>query len=233
LKGLENLEMVDRPAGRPSDPLTFEILAKLKARLAKVPWRVESKIVVWAACCLGYFCALRAGEMLPKNEKFFDQYSDLLWNDLNELKDGIRIRIKEPKVPAAGGDLVDVFRIKNKDFCPVRAVKNLKKMQQREGIWSENLPVFRFGTGKNLTVSELSRLIKALLKKTKYRHRNISAKSIRSGLPSDMECRPDLMHDAHVKCWGRWRSKSYQAYMKKDRVQRKWIFRKICNALNL
>jgi hypothetical protein len=233
LKGLENLDLLEGPKCRPSDPFTFEVMAALKNRLRKKNWRPESKRVVWAACTLGYFGALRAGEMLPKTEKVFDQFSDLLWDDVKILPDGIQIRVKEPKIPTSGGDIVDIFRIENKNFCPVRAVQKLKQSQKREKIWSKTLPVFRFGSGKNLTVSELSRLMKVLLKKTKFRDRNITAKSIRSGLPSDMETRPDLMHDAHVKCWGRWRSKSYQAYMKKDRIQRRWIFEKICKALNL
>jgi hypothetical protein len=233
LKGIENLGLVSGEKKRKTDPLTFNVLMTIKKRLEKIHWRNESKRVIWAACSLGYFSALRAGEMLPKTEKLFDKFSDLLWEDVEFLDDGAQIRIKEPKIPTPGGDVVDVFKIENTDLCPVRALKILRKSQRKRKIWQKRLPVFRFGTGKNLTVSELSRVIKILLKKTTYRHQHLTAKSLRSGLPTDMESRPDLMADPHVKCWGRWRSRTYQEYMKRDRVQRKWIFGKICSALKL
>jgi hypothetical protein len=107
----------------------------------------------------------------------------------------------------------------------------LKEERSRTGSSDENVPVFRFKSGKNLTVSGLNHILKDLLKNSKFKGLRISARSLRSGLPSDLEDRPDLIQDPHVKCWGRWRSQAYQIYMKNDSAQRRWIFDRICQTL--
>jgi hypothetical protein len=231
LKGVMHLNERDGKRPKKSAPLTFRILKKLKEKIGIRKWRGSSKKTVWAACCLGYFGAFRAGEMLPKFETEFDKFSDLLWQDVKFVKGGVQIKIKAPKTGTKGGETVDLFAFPEKRWCPIAALKGLKKVQKSLGIWSENLPVFRFGSGKNLTVSGLSQFLSKLLKHTRFRHLAITARSIRSGFPTDMESFPDLMHDGHVKCWGRWRSRSYQIYMKNDRAQKQWIFGKICEAL--
>jgi hypothetical protein len=232
LKGNKNTAEKQKITKKCTAPLTFRILKKLRSKIGSKVWKGGSKKVVWAACCVGYFGAFRAGELLAKFEQSFDRFSDLLWEDVKFFGDGAQILIKSPKVGGPGGEKVDIFRFTDPDLCPVRALKILQKSQKRAEIWGEKLPVFRFGSGKNLTVSNLSRLLKKLLAKTKYRYRPISAKSIRSGLPTDMESHPDLMNDQHIKNWGRWRSKSYQLYMRNDRDQKRWVFEKICKALN-
>jgi hypothetical protein len=231
LKGAENLQNLRNKKSVKADPFTFAVLKKFRKVLKATKWRKESKAAVWGACCLGYFGAFRAGELLPKKETVFDKFSDLLWTDVKFFEGGVEIKLKAPKISLPGGDLVDVFVFPDSKFCPVRALKRLKNAQQQKGVWDPLLPVFRFGSGKNLTVFRLSNIIKNLLRKTSLRSKNFSARSLRSGLPSDMEGRPDLMQDEHIKNWGRWRSSSYQIYMKNDRVQRQWIFDKICTAL--
>jgi hypothetical protein len=231
LKGAENLQSLRGTVPVKADPFTFSVLKKFRKALKAKKWRKTSKIAVWGACCLGYFGAFRAGELLSKKETVFDKFSDLLWKDVTFFENGAEIKLKAPKISVPGGELVDVFSFPDSKFCPVHALKRLKTWQQKAGIWDPELPVFRFGSGKNLTVFRLSRIIKSLLRKTNLRYKNLSARSLRSGLPSDMEGRPDIMQDEHIKNWGRWRSSSYQTYMKNDRVQRRWIFEKICTAL--
>jgi hypothetical protein len=231
LKGAENLQSLRKTVSNKADPFTFSVLKKFRKALKAKKWRKTSKVAIWGACCLGYFGAFRAGELLSKKETVFDKFSDLLWNDVTFFEDGAEISLKAPKISVPGGELVDVFAFPKSKFCPVHALQVLKASQLKAGIWDPELPVFRFGSGKNLTVFGLSRIIKKLLKRTSLRTKNLSARSLRSGLPSDMEGRPDLMQDEHIKNWGRWRSSSYQIYMKNDRVQRRWIFEKICTAL--
>jgi hypothetical protein len=231
LKGIKHRDSMGDTPQKITAPLTFRILKKIKKILRIQKWKESSKQVIFAACCIGYFGAFRAVELLAKTEQRFDKFSDLLWSDIKFLKDGAQVLIKLPKTGTPGGETVDLFRFPNADLCPVATLSALRSWQQKAKIFSDQMPVFRFGSGKNLTVSGLSRILRTLLRRTRFRNLNISAKSIRSGLPTDMECHPDLMHDGHVKNKGRWRSRSYQLYMKGGRVQKQWIFEKICKAL--
>jgi hypothetical protein len=213
-------------------PLRFEILKKIRTRLAKKRWSFHSRLTVWSSCCIGYFGALRAGEMLAQKSLVFDRDSDLLWKDVTfPALDSVKLHLKSPKIRKPGGDWIELFEFPDERFCPVKLLRMLKEERSRTGSSDENVPVFRFKSGKNLTVSGLNHILKDLLKNSKFKGLRISARSLRSGLPSDLEDRPDLIQDPHVKCWGRWRSQAYQIYMKNDSAQRRWIFDRICQTL--
>lgn len=230
LKGVENKGV--RPARRPSDPIRFVTLKKIRSELAKKSWRTASKKTVWACCCLGYFGSFRAGELLAKQNWVFDKFSDLKWSDIAfKQANGLVVHVKSPKIPAPNGNFVEIFPFPERSLCPVSALKRLKSLQKKQGVYEKNSPVFRFGSGKNLTVSGLTHILKSLLSHTSHSSLNISAKSLRAGIPSDMEGRPDLVDDEHIKNWGRWRSVAYQRYMKGGSGQKQWIFKKICEIL--
>jgi hypothetical protein len=133
LKGTENLQNLRNKKSVKADPFTFTVLKKFRKVLKATKWRKESKAAVWGACCLGYFGAFRAGELLPKKETVFDKFSDLLWTDVKFFEGGVEIKLKAPKISVPGGDLVYVFAFPDSKFCPVRALKKLKISQQKKG----------------------------------------------------------------------------------------------------
>lgn len=232
LKGMENAKHSDAKPARKSDPLTFKILSKLRKAIKKKNWKPLSKKTVWTVCCVGYFGSFRAGELLPKSEWKFDKFSDLLWTDVNDTeKEVIKIHVKCPKTGTKGGELIELFQTPDKKFCPVAAIRSLKKTQKALGLWSESLPVFRFASGKSFTVAKLTHILKKLLSGSTLAGMNITAKSLRAGIPTDMESYPNLVNDSHIKIWGRWKGKSFLRYMKGPPENRKWIFEKICQAL--
>ena len=183
---------------RPSDPLTFDVVKEIRKSLDKNSWKNSSKNTVWAGVCVGYFGAFRASELFMNDNCHIDYSSDLVWNDVKfQGKNPVEIKIRNPKTGGGKFELVELFKFPNKRFCPVRALKVLKK----------------------------------LLAKSKFRNWNISAKSMRAGIPSDLENFPDLLNDGHIKVWGRGKSNVYQRYMKNKNPPRKWIFEKICQAI--
>ena len=109
----------------------------------------------------------------------------------------------------AGGEWVPLFEFPVKDFCPVRALRKLKKLQKEKGVFDPELPVFRFGSGKILTQKNLNKILAELLSSTRYRKKIITARSFRAGIPTDLERHPRLARDKHIKNWGRWRSSAY------------------------
>ncbi len=142
LRGLKNRSVGCSQKQEP-DPLTFDVLNELGARLRVKKWPVLSKITVWACCTVGYFGAFGAGEILAKNAQFFDKFSDLLWSDIKFDSDrSVTITVKAPKVRHFCPQRVRFPPIKNKHFCPSNCLRTLKTAQQIQGIFNENLPVF-------------------------------------------------------------------------------------------
>ncbi len=233
LAGAENLARHSGAQRRKRAPLTFAVLKRLTSELAEKNWRHFSKLTIRSFCCAGYFGSFRAGELLAKDRWSFDRFSDLTWGDVATIADenggssSMTLHIKETKTRVAGGERVELFRFEDPRLCPVRALEQLASAQKAAGIWDKEKPVFRFGSGKNLTVSRASKIIKILLKNTEFREENLSASSLRSGVPTDMESRPDLFKDTQIKSWGRWRSGAYRLYMKRENVRKRDIYRRL------
>ena len=230
IRGIERTEKQN--LRKQTDPLIFQILVEIRNKLKLKKWKKHSKKVVWACICLGYFGSFRAGELLTKHPNSFDISSTCTWSDIQLISNSkMSVRIKNPKTGGGKPEIVDLFSFPDKCFCPIKALKTLKKSSIQQENFQHEFPVFRFGSGKFLTVSALSDIFKSLLSKGKFSKKKISAKSMRSGIPTDLENHPALFNDLHIKIWGRWKSKTYQKYMKDDKYQREWIFNKICTVL--
>jgi len=238
LRGFSNMERTKVSAQQNKDPVTGDVLKELCRQIKKKSWLPASKATVTAFCCAAYFGSFRAGELLAKRDNGFDPAADLLWDDITVEEstsgeaDTITVRIKSPKVPSRRCETVELFRFGHEKFCPVKAVLNLMKEQKICGIFDPKQPVFRFRSGKNLTVSGMSAILKGFTKKGKLAGRRITASSFRSGVPSDMEGRPDLFSDLHIKGWGRWESGAYRRYMKCAHARKREIFARLSQLLS-
>ena len=230
VRGIERTEN-QKLTGK-TDPLVFEILVELREIIKNKGWKKQSKNVVWTALCLGYFGSFRASELLTHLQNSFDPSANCLWSDLNFVSDSkVSVTIKNPKMSGNKPEKIDLFAFPIKTFCPIQALVTLKRSSEKNKCFHQDLPIFRFASGKFLTTSALSGILKKLLTKSKFKNKKISAKSLRSGVPTDLENNPDLFDDLHIKIWGGWRSNAYQRYMKDDKYQREWIFKKICKVL--
>ena len=232
LKGFENLKVGTSKGRKRPDPLTYAVLKSVHAELCKKRWKTGTKKTIWACCCVGYFGSFRISELLTSSQKIFDRFTDLTWADISKVgKNCVAFHVKSPKTGVPGGEWVPVFSFPEKNFCPIKSLWSLKRCQKKNGIWEENLPVFRFTSGKALTAKVLNNAIKVLLKRTRFHNMNITGRSLRAGIPTDLESHPELANDKHVKIWGRWLSTAYKRYMKGGCAPKKWVFDKICAAL--
>ena len=232
LKGISNSKIVAEPKRRRPEHLTYAALTEIHANLTGKQWKIGSKKVIWACCCIGYFGSFRVSELLTRNRTVFDKFTDLTWADISKIgKDCVAFHVKSPKTGTPGGEWVPIFKFPVEKMCPVRALRKLKNGLIKQGVWDKNLPVFRFASGKTLTAKVLNKSIKNLLKKSRFCNMNITGRSLRSGIPTDLESHPDLASDKHVKIWGRWLSTAYKRYMKGGCAPKKWVFNKICKAL--
>jgi len=228
--GISNRNLGRKPKKKP-EPFSFRVLAETRIRIAAKKWPALNKIVLWTACVVGYFGACRAGELFATCKNSFDKYSDLLWSDIELTNKSAIITVKAPKTRKPRPQQIRLFRVAKQFFCPVNCLNTLKSAQEIEGIFEESGPVFRFKSGSALTVAKFTKTIRKLLRHSPFRSAKISARSLRSGLPSDMETDPDYFTDAHIKCWGRWRSRAYESYLRNDDFQKEWLFHRISESL--
>ncbi len=70
------------------------------------------------------------------------------------------MHVKEPKTRIEGGEYVDLLRFEDPDLCPVSTLNRLSAAQKKKGVWDPAKPVFQFGSGKTLTVSSATEIIK-------------------------------------------------------------------------
>jgi hypothetical protein len=213
--------------------MTLPLLITLGRRIAGTTWPALDKQVVWAAATTAFFGTTRMGEILATTETSFSPSSDLIWSDVKcSSPNSILIHLKQPKSGIPGGEMVDLFEFPGFDCCPVAALKNLRAKQLQAGISDENLPVFRFESGKNLTCALFNRIMASLLPDFCIPGRDtVTCHSFRAGIPSTLAMFPDLISSDQIKGWGRWQSDCYQLYTRLSLLEKEQIFEKIKKAL--
>ena len=148
----------EKSGRRPSDPMTFEVVKEIRKSLDKKSWKSSSKNTFWASVCVGYFGAFRASELLIKENWHVDYSSDLVWSDVKfHGKNSVKIKIRNPKTGGGKFELVELFKFPNKQFCPVRASKVLKKQAKEKKNCCTQPPQFSVSDPVNALTYPLSR----------------------------------------------------------------------------
>ena len=173
-------------------------------------------IMLWAACCLGFFGFLHSGELTAAEDGEFDPKQHLSFRDIavdNPADPSVlSVRIKQSKTdPFRQGVTIFVGRT-NTPLCPVTAVlAYLAVRGQGEG------PLFRFSDGQPLTRQRLVLAVRRALAAAGYRSEDYAGHSFRigaattaaaCGVPVDV-----------IKALGRWKSQAYQLYVRLPRSQ--------------
>ena len=164
--------------------------------------------MLWAACCLGFFGFLRAGEFTV-NSAFqpsihmtvADLQADSLVNPTC-----FKVHIKCSKTdPFRMGCDIYVGRGEG-PVCPIRALGNFLALRG-----SSEGPLFTFSDGRPLTLQQLSSTVPSILHAAGYTG-SYSGHSFRIGAATTAAARgvPDHL----IKTLGRWSSDAYQIYIR-------------------
>jgi hypothetical protein len=232
LQGAENLNRLKVENSPQRRVATLDTLLLIGHYIAISNWSDSSKIVFWSLCTVAFFTSARLGELLSKAEYFYDPTSDLLWKDVKFSNGHILIHIKNPKSKNKEGDFLDIFEFTQKNCCPLLALTALKNFQKEKGYYSENMPVFRFINGKNLTQSVVNITLKNLLSDVYVPGIDtISGHSFRSGIPSTVTEKNIQKGENVASDWGRWASSSSKAYCRLKINQKSELFDIISDAL--
>ena len=222
MKGFENGEKISRKAKVKRETIDFETLKKIKIKIFEVNKPKNWKKCFWAACSTAFFGCFRMGELLPKLENQTDKTFDLLWGDIKLSKKHAEITLKSQKNQVLKPQILHIFKLKDKNSCPISALRALKKHSKKNGFFSSSKPVFMVSKKQNLTQRKVNEFLKKTFKENKF-----SGHSFRAGVPSSLADFPNIANDWHVMGWGRWRSNIFLKYQNRTKKQSKWVFKKI------
>ena len=224
LQGIKRSEAQKQVEKRPRLPVSPSILRKLKHI-----WEEESsqpnRIMLWAACCLGFFGFLRMGEMTVPSQEAYDPAVHLNKGDVAvddpAAPSILRITIKQSKTdPFRKG--INIFLGKtSSDLCPVAAILNyLLERGSQKG------PLFLLSNGKFLTRQRLVMEIRGALKKAGIDEEKYCGHSLRIGAATTAAA--NGLEDSVIKTLGRWRSLAYLDYVRIPRDQLAHYSRLLC-----
>jgi hypothetical protein len=229
LQGVRNLEIYKENKKETRKAMSYPMLKILCHQIACTNWPNYNKQVIWAVMCVAFFGSMRLGELLSSRRDCFNPHETLLWENLKFFESSVIITVKVPKSKNKQGEYIDIFENPDGRFCPVMALKALKKATAN---FNSKSPVFTFENGSYLTKEILNSTMHALLHpilgQKAYQY---SGHSFRAGLPSALASFPDLVEDEQVKSWGRWKSNSFKLYTRLKTSQKKFLFDKILVAL--
>ena len=215
LRGIKRSEVQQGNGNRERLPISPNIL-----RCIKSIWDEDSsdsdKIMLWAACCIGFFGFLRAGEFTVPGDDAYDPTVHLSHEDIavdNPMKPWVvRITIKQSKTdPFRKG--VDLYLGRTfADLCPVISLLNYLLIAN-----ATKGPLFRFKDGRLLTRQRLVSVVKEALQKAGIDQSKYNGHSFRIGAATTAAAKG--MEDSIIKTLGRWSSVAYLQYVKIPREQ--------------
>jgi len=220
IQGLKNIK--GPGSAKRKQAVTTEMLKKLRNRIINAGWTGGTKKAFWTCCLMAFFGSFRVGELLKSNTN----NRGLIWDDIeDDGKQFVKIKIAEPKT-RGGAQWVNLFPLKARLYCPVRALRHLKQTAQDKNQLGPQSNVF----SETFTYQKFYQLLKQITRGDP--NLKISPNSFRAGIPSLIEANPQIGADRNVKIWGRWKSNAYESYMRSNSSNKYWIFKKLEPVLN-
>ena len=167
--------------------------------------------MLWAACCVGFFGFLRAGEFTVPSEETFDPASHMTFNDVavdsHTSPTIMRIRLKVSKCDPFRRGVDIVLGRTYTDLCPVVAMLHYMAIRG-----NADGPLFKFQDGCPLTKPKLVSALREALSAAGYDSSQFSGHSFRIGAASTAASQG--LEDSTIKTLGRWQSDAYLRYIR-------------------
>ena len=190
-------------------PITSSLMRIIKAQLAKSSSSYIS-LLIWAACCTGYFGFLRCGEFLVPDGTQYDASIHLSLADFtfNQSSSPWRIilTIKKSKTDQFRQGTQVVLGATGSDLCPVGAL--LDFLSIRGG---EPGPLFRLQDGSPLHRAMFVQQVQAALSASGLAGSSFNGHSFRIGAATSASAAG--VPESTIKVLGRWQSMAYQRYI--------------------
>ena len=191
-------------------PITPSILEQLRRVWNRDPSE-RDHVMLWAACCVGFFGFLRSGELTAPEKEEFDPKQHLTVKDIaldnQATPRTISIRIKQSKTdPFRQGVTIYLGRT-NSTVCPVAVLLSYLVLRGKgDG------PLFQFKDGRALTCPRLVSELRKALAETGMKPENYAGHSFRIGAATTAAACGIPVEV--IKTLGRWKSQAYQLYVR-------------------
>jgi len=171
-------------------------------------------VMLWAACCMGFFGFMRAGEFTAKSGQDADSSSALSLQDVSVDQHSnpsmVKVLLRQSKTdPFRHGVAIYLGRM-GADICPVSAI--LAYIAVRPPSVG---PLFIFKDGKPLTRERLVSAVRQALTQAGIPTTGYSGHSFRIGAAT--AAAQAGIEDSVIKMLGRWESSAYQHYIRTPR----------------
>jgi hypothetical protein len=231
MKGAKNMELYTDITKQTRKVMTYPLLKILSHQLYHSDMSAVDKQIFWTLFSTAFFGSFRFGELVSSSMNEFNPKEDLLWADVKIDDDSVTYRLKITKNKTPLGEYVDLFTQAENKYCPVKAITKLRDMVSPI---DPNQPVFRLSNNSLLTNKVVNDyLYKLLVPMIGESASLITGHSFRAALPSVMASCPDIASQDDIQKWGRWSSNSYLLYTRLQTRQKRLIFAKIIDALNV
>ena len=195
-------------------PITASIMRRIKGVLqsGNPPALDEySRVLLWAACCVGYFGFLRTAEFLTPDGVPFSDSSHLSLADISLDRTSptwkFLVRIKASKTDQYRQGTTVVLGSTDSDLCPVAAL--LDYLNHRAG---DPGPLFRLANGQPLHRRPFVRDIQAIITRAGIPGSLFNGHSFRIGAATSASAAG--VPESVIKQLGRWSSFAYQQYIR-------------------
>ena len=108
------------------------------------------------------------------------------------MSENLFIYLPFTKTTGFKGRILDVFKIKGADYCPVKALTDLKKLSEKYQMFASKNPVFMIKSGRLLTVGNMNKILSSMLGDFVDEKFGILCHSFRVAIPSLMSEHPEI-----------------------------------------
>ena len=191
-------------------PITPTLMRRIKSTLARHADSYDS-ILLWAACCVGFFGFLRCGEFLVPDSSTFDPDTHLSLDDVS-LDNSTASRfflltIKASKTDQFRQGATVALGSTGTDLCPVDAL--LDYLGRRGNLAG---PLFCLQNGQPLQRRSFSAQVQQALSVSGVDGSLFNGHSFRLGAATSASMAG--VSESTIKLLGRWQSSAYQQYIR-------------------
>ena len=209
LRGIRRVRAQQAPA-RVWLPITTSLMRRIKAQLS-LPPASYLKVLIWAACSIGFFGFLRAGEFLVPDGAHFDPSRHLSLSDINLVTSAPQwhflVTIKASKTDQFFQGAQVVLGATGSDLCPVEAL--LDYLSSRGPALG---PLFILPDGGPLRRPQFVEEVQQALSASGLVGLNFNSHSFRIGAATSAGAAG--VPESTIKVLGRWKSMAYQRYIR-------------------
>ena len=196
-------------------PVTPDILRRLHG-VWKDSMDSHDTVMLWAACCLGFFGFLHSGEFTAKSDRDVDPSSTLMLSDVSlddrENPRLICVHIKQSKNDQFRAGVRIYLGRTGSHLCPVTAILNYLAVRSREED-----PLFVFSDGRYLSRQRLVSHLQTALRSCGIDPCLYTGHSFRIGAATTAASVG--IEDSVIQMLGRWRSAAFLRYVRTPREQ--------------